>query len=530
MNKKNQRAAKILQQQNLVNAARSANRSLSAEEQAQFDSLQREIDTLTAEIAAEGGTPAPATPTTGNRSEGGTPAPTPDHGTPADPEQQRQAAVTAERTRISEITSLCRDFGMDPQSHIDNGSTIDQVRAAIMDDLRQNHSPVFSSVRMGESGEDEYRRDAVDGLLIRGGLSPENASADAHRFANMSLRDLAIESLERAGVTSCRRMSSDEIYTELMRQYYNPTAAFPAILDNAVNKAYVEGHRTAAVTFDLWTKKGSLKDFKIHDNNYLAGPIGDFLEVPEGGELKNDKPTDAKLPTRQLKTYGKQFTLSRQAFINDDIELVTSMPARYAAAARRTINTQCYQILMTSPAIYDGKPLFHKDHRNLITTGTGITKDSFQRMILALSTQTDQFGQPIIVRPNAIITPVGLDFDIYTILNSPTINTAENTQAANPLFQDAFKNIQVVADPTINTLAGGFGKPMPWFMTANPMDSAFIEVDYLNGQEIPTIRRMETPGQLGFVWDIYLDWGISVMDYRGAIKNPGVAVQDPLGK
>lgn len=56
-----------------------------------------------------------------------------------------------------------------------------------------------------------------------------------------------------------------------------------------------------------------------------------------------------------------------------------------------------------------------------------------------------------------------------------------------------------------------------------------IEVDYLNGQEIPTIRRMETPGQLGFVWDIYLDWGINVMDYRGAIKNPGTNIADPLG-
>ena len=53
-------------------------------------------------------------------------------------------------------------------------------------------------------------------------------------------------------------------------------------------------------------------------------------------------------------------------------------------------------------------------------------------------------------------------------------------------------------------------------------------MDYLNGQEIPNIRRMETPGTLGFVWDIYLDWGISVMDYRGAIKNPGVEVKNPI--
>ena len=305
------------------------------------------------------------------------------------------------------------------------------------------------------------------------------------------------------------------------------THGFPAILDNAINKSYVEGHRKAPVTFDRWTKKGSLKDFKVHDNNYLAGPIGDFLEVPEGGELKNDKPTDAKLPTRRLHTYGKQFTLSRQAFINDDIDLVTSIPARHAAAARRTINTQCYQILMGNPAIYDGKKLFSAEHRNLLKIGSGITKAAVQSMILTLSTQKDEFGQPIIIRPGAFIVPVGMSFDVYTLFNSPTINTEGNTHSVNPLYQ--YRNLDVIEDPTINTLAGGFGNVMPWFMTANTTDTAFIEVDYLNGQEIPTIRRMETPGQLGFVWDIYLDWGINVMDYRGAIKNPGTNIADPLG-
>ena len=162
----------------------------------------------------------------------------------------------------------------------------------------------------------------------------------------------------------------------LQRQYLTPTAAFRAILDNAIEKAYVAGHKQVPVTFDKWTKKGTLPDFKTHDNNYLAGPIGDFEEVPEGGELKNDRPTDAKLPTRKLKTYGKQFTLTRQAFINDDIGLVTSLPARHAAAARRTINRQCYEILMKNPKIYDDKVLFSADHKNLLKTGTGITKEA----------------------------------------------------------------------------------------------------------------------------------------------------------
>lgn len=39
---------------------------------------------------------------------------------------------------------------------------------------------------------------------------------------------------------------------------------------------------------------------------------------------------------------------------------------------------------------------------------------------------------------------------------------------------------------------------------------------------------MEVAGQLGFIWDFYLDWGISVQDYRGVVKNPGIEVSMPI--
>jgi len=528
MDKKAKRAAALQRQQALVNAAKTAKRDMTPEEQSEFDSLQRDIDRLTKEINEDEQRqqqPQPTTPP----APPAPPAPAPAAPT-APTSGQDEQRILDERTRIGNITTMCRDFGVedaDLQRYIKDGTSEDQVRAAILEKLRANSAPIGTGVHITDSGEDEFRRDASDGLLMRGGVEPEKPSKGAAQFSRMTLRDLAIECLERDGVPGARRMSSDELLQEVCtRQYFNPTAAFPTILDNAIEKAYVQGHRTAAVTFDLWTKKGSLKDFKTHDNNYLAGPIGDFLEVPEGGELKGDRPTDAKLPTRKIKTYGKQFTLTRQAFINDDIDLVTSIPARHAQAARRTINTQCYKILMNNPTTYDGKKLFCADHKNLLTTGTAITQAAVQAMIMAISTQKDEFDQPIIVRPGKIIVPAGLDFQIYTLFNSPYIHTEDNTQAVNPLYQ--YRDVQIVADPTINALAGGSGHVMPWFMTANSTDTAFIEVDYLNGQEIPTIRRMETPGQLGFVWDIWLDWGINVMDYRGAVKNPGVQINSPL--
>ena len=134
MNKKQKRNAKLKRQQELVNAAKTANRALTAEEQAEFDTLQREIEQLNTEIEAEERqlqTPPPAPAPTGD------PAPAP---APTSDEQQREIQM-AERRRISDITTMCRDFDIDPVEYIDNGSTVDQVRAAIVEKLRSARGP-----------------------------------------------------------------------------------------------------------------------------------------------------------------------------------------------------------------------------------------------------------------------------------------------------------------------------------------------------------------------------------------------------
>ena len=508
MNKKQLRQQKMLRQQEIVNVARDAGRDLTVEEQSEFDALQREIEVLNVEIETE------------ERQAGEQPLTT--------SEDDIRRAVASERERIRSINTLCQEFGMEARSYIESGATLEAVREAALEYVRANRNPIAAKgVAVTATAEDKFRAAAVDSLLLRSGLSIDKPAEGARQMMGMSLRDLAIECLANEGETGLNRRSSEELYGMLQRQFYNPTAAFPSILDSAINKAYVEGHKTVAVTFDKWTKKGSLKDFKTNDNNYLAGPAGEFLEVPEGGELKHDTFNDVKRPTRKLKTYGRQFTLTRQAFINDDIDLVTRMPAKYAASARKTINKQVYEILICNPAVYDGTALFSAGHKNLLATGTGITRESMQKMIVALQSQVDEFGDAIIVRPATLIVPSGMGFEVFTIFNSPTVNTTGNTQAVNPLFRYA-SSIEIVEEPTINVLCGGYGNAMPWFLIGHKDDTDFIEVDYLNGQEIPTIRRMETPGQLGFVWDIYLDWGVSVMDFRGAVKNNGIVVADPL--
>lgn len=511
MNPKKRREEKIARQKTIINLAKEEQRDLSAEEQRELDALQREIDLLQ-------GADGEAQQQEGQKDE-------------PDTEGSARMAVENERKRAEEISTLCREFGMEAEKFIKGGNSVDQVRKEVINKLRAENPPVASrgtgDIEVRTSSEDKFRAAAADALLMRGGVTIEKPAPGASDLRAISLRDLAIETLQSEGHSGLNRKSSDELFMMLQRAYFNPSASFTAIMDTAINKAYVEGHRSVNVTFDKIVKKGSLKDFKTHDNKYLAGPAGEFLEVPEGGELKHDKPVDEKMPTRKLKTYGRQFTMTREAFINDDIDFLSKIPSKYAAAARKTQNKQVYQILCKNPAIYDGTPMFSASHKNILASGTGVTREALMKMIAVLQTQTDQFGEAIIINPATIVVPSGYAFDIYAVLYSPTIHTEGNTQSVNPLYR--YRDLlEVVEEPTINVLCGGFGNEMPWFLVGAKSDTDFIEVDYLNGQEIPIIRRMEVAGQLGYVWDMYLDWGVSVMDYRGAVKNKGIVVESPL--
>ncbi len=502
----------LARQQEIVNAARRDGRDLTDEERNEFDELQRSIEAANADPApAAGGSEG------SDGAEGGEGA-----RSGAQTSGENGAGVLAERQRISDIVALCRETGLDSEQYIRSGASLETVRAAALTHLLRSGSPVRSGVR---AERDNFRAAATDALLMRAGVEVREPAEGVETFRGMSLRDLAIECMAREGVgstASLMRMGRDDLWQTACRQFFNPTSAFPAILDNAIRKSIEHRYTHVPTTYQLWTRRGSLSDFKAsRDHSYLVGGAGEFLRVGENGELKHDVPKSELMPERKLDTYGRQFSMTRQAFINDDIGFITEVPAMYAESAKRTINKQVYGILVDNPAIFDGVKLFDKAHNNLIETGTKPTVEAIQSAMLKMLTQTDPFGESIMLQPAYIIVPVGYKFLMTTIFESPTLNTEGNTQAVNPLYQYRTQ-IQIVEDACLNALSAG--KAAPWFIAADSGNSA-VQVDYLNGQELPTIRRSEIPGVLGFVWDIWLDWGISVRDFRSIVKNNGVEIK-----
>ena len=145
-------------------------------------------------------------------------------------------------------------------------------------------------------------------------------------------------------------------------------------------------------------------------------------------------------------------------------------------------------------------------------------------MMMKLLRQTDPFGESIMVQPKYILVPVG-----YGFLMSQLLETAQGdvegigSHTANALYKYRTQ-LQVVEEGAINALAGS--SAVPWYIVGDKTTAKSVQVDYLNGMETPSFRRSEKAGYLGFVWDIWLDWGITVMDYRGIVRNNGVAIAE----
>lgn len=432
------------------------------------------------------------------------------------------AILKTERARIADINALCRDFGFDDDADafIRDGSDLNTVRSAILEKLKTAKKPV--DVKVQCDAGDNFRAAAVDALCMRAGVPVAKPAQGTNELRSMSLRDLAIEALANQGMNEreLRRMSPDHLYDTLQRDWFNPSSLFTSIMDTAIQKNIVDIYQKVPVTFDKFTTKGSVSDFKeTKDHNYIIGG-GAFEKVSENGELKASRPDTQILPTRKIDTYGTQFSMSRQAFINDDIGFLARVPGVYAAAAKRKINQQVFEILFNNGKIYDGVNLFDAKHGNVAGTASKPTLASIQEMILKLQAQKDPFGEAINAVPAMLILPIGYSFEVDTLLHSASITTADSQNTGyNPL---AGRGLTYIEDATLNGLAGT--NSAPWFLTANPLTAKGIQVDYLNGNETPMIRRSEKAGQLGFVWDIFLDWGISVIDYRGIVKNAGAKI------
>ena len=414
-----------------------------------------------------------------------------------------QKAMEQERKRTSEITALFRDFDVEGADEaIVMGVSVDEARAMVMDQLRARNKGV--SVTMGEAESDKFRAAAQDAVLMAAGIPVADAAPGAQELRGHSMVELAREALQREGL---KANFGDNM--ELARQAINSTSTFPAIMANLANKSVMVGFNEAETTYQIWAGKGSNRDFKEAARVALS-EAGNLELVPEGGQFQQDFLGEASARTK-VATYGKLFSLTRQAIINDDLGLFSKIATKYGSAAKRLVNKMVYAQLTGNVKMQDNVALFDTKHGNVAGTGEALSVKAIAKAITAMRRQKGITGEATLnITPKYLVVPPELEVTAYQIVNSTAAVDGVNSGVVNP-YKGRFV---VVADAELTD-------PDAWYLVADASQHDTIEVTYLNGVETPRLETRQGFDVDGIEYKVAFDCGVSALDFRGVFKNAG---------
>lgn len=419
-------------------------------------------------------------------------------------QEDLQKAMEQERKRTSEITALFRDFDVEGADEaIVMGVSVDEARAMVMDQLRARNKGV--SVTMGEAESDKFRAAAQDAVLMAAGIPVADAAPGAQELRGYSMIELARESLRRESDSTVN--FGDNM--ELARAAINSTSTFPAIMANLANKSVMTGFNEAETTYQIWAGKGSNRDFKEAARVALS-EAGNLELVPEGGQFQQDFLGEASARTK-VATYGKLFSLTRQAIINDDLGLFSKIATKYGSAAKRLVNKMVYAQLTGNVKMQDNVALFDAKHGNVATTGEALSVKAIAKAITAMRRQKGITGDATLnITPKYLVVPPELEMTAYQIVNSTAAVDGVNSGVVNP-YKGRFV---VVADAELTD-------PDAWYLVADASQHDTIEVTYLNGVETPRLETRQGFDVDGIEYKVAFDCGVSALDFRGVFKNAG---------
>lgn len=384
--------------------------------------------------------------------------------------------------------------------------TVESAQAKLLAALGNQQTPVADGGSVVTSSVDmtvrnKYRSDVVAAIGARAGLVvPDNKVVNP--MAGYTLFELARNALQINGI-SCGGMTKMQI---VAKAFTHTSGDFGQLLADVAHKAALMGYDEAEETFDKWTGVGELADFKAMSRVDL-GAFPDLVEVPEGGEYKNATFGD-RGETVQLATYGRKFSITRQAVINDDIGAFTRIPRKMGMAGKRTIGNLVYAILTSNPKMADGVALFHATHGNL-GTGAAISTSSVSAGRTAMRKQKD--GEAFLnIAPKYLLCGVENEGLANVVRASEFAVDGDKNQTVPNEVRDTF---EVISDPRLSASA--------WYQAADQNMHDTVEVQYLDGVQSPHIEQQAGWDIDGTEFKVRIDAGVKALDSKGLRKNPG---------
>lgn len=425
----------------------------------------------------------------------------------ADESSIRAQVLAEQKARVSGINELFGMFGgryqtLQASCLSEPECSLEQAREKLLNEMGKEFSPSNKNTPAHiYAGNGNFVGDGIrQALMARAGF--EKTERD-NVYNGMTLREYARMSLTERGIG----VSGYNPMQMVGAAFTHSTSDFGNILLDVANKAILQGWEDAPETYEQWTRKGQLSDFKIAHRVGMGG-FSALRQVREGAEYKYVTTGD-KQATIALATYGELFSITRQAIINDDLNMLTDVPMKLGRAAKSTIADLVYAILTSNPKIStDNVSLFDKaKHANVLESAAmDVASLDKARQLMRVQKEGERH---LNIRPAFVLVPTAMESVANQVIRSSSVKGADiNAGIINPVKDFA----TVIAEPRLDD------NSQTTFYLAASKGSDTIEVAYLNGVDTPYIDQMEGFSVDGVTTKVRIDAGVAPVDHRGLVK------------
>ncbi|HEF0076055.1 ClpP-like prohead protease/major capsid protein fusion protein [Citrobacter youngae] len=416
-------------------------------------------------------------------------------------QQQMQAANTERVSAVSAVFDAFPAFGsLKAECITDISCSAEQARTKLLNALAAGTTPSAGAGAVHiHAGNGNIVGDSIRAAVMnRAGYA--QAEKD-NAYNGYTLRELARASLVDRGI-GISGVGTAQAMVGLA--FTHSSSDFGNILMDVAHKAALLGWDEASETFEQWTRKGTLTDFKTAHRVGLES-LASLRKVRAGAEYKYVTIKDRGEPIA-LATYGELFSIDRQTIINDDLDMLTRIPQAMGLAARATVGDLVWAVLTSNPKMSDGKPLFHADHGNLVAADLSIEGLDVARKAMLLQKSGDR---RLNIRPAYMLTPVAIESRANQLIKSASVPGADaNSGIVNPIQNF----VTVASEARLDD-----SSPTDYYLTA-AQGRDTIEVAYLDGIDTPYLEQQQGFTVDGAAFKVRIDAGVAPLDWRGLVK------------
>ena len=368
----------------------------------------------------------------------------------------------------------------------------------------------------------------------------ERALEASWKLNSYGLHRLCFDTLSAHGHTAPQSRLDDDVLHAALKANAGPgelqasagqfsTLSVPGILSRVANKAMLQAygeHSGVGLQFACTTETNDMKELE----RFRMTEAGLMEEIPEHGEIPLSTLGEEK-HVNKVKTHGRMFGIGEETFINDDLGAMLQIPKLLGRMGAHTLETAIIQELIdqstgTTAAEFFTTANTKKVKPNYMTGATtALDIDSLGSAYEMFLNQVDQDGKPIMVNPALLLVTTKNAINAGKLYKDASyrFTAADTKETIGNQWQGLFSPL---VSPHLGSLVpdGGAANADQWYLLPNPSDTAVVNVAFLRGQKVPTIRQAEADfNRLGVQMRGVFRFGVNAWDRRLAVKSNGKA-------